>query len=44
MITKKNHQVVKYWNVNNVYEWAMPQKLSVNDLNANLQGGWGGGG
>ena len=30
MIKIKNH--LNYWNVNNLYSWAMPQKLSGRDF------------
>ena len=30
MIKIKNHHILKYWHVNNLYGWAMPQKLLVN--------------
>ena len=29
----KESLYLKYWNVNNLYGWAMPQKLPVNGFN-----------
>ena len=32
MIKRKKLPYVKYWDVNNLYGWAMPQKLPVNNF------------
>ena len=31
-MTKKESLYLNYWDINNLYRWAMSQKLSVNDF------------